>query len=223
MLRQIVFCAVTFGLFFASTESGWSQVVQFRLETTDMVGTPVDSITVGEEFLLQTYTQHVGGFESAANSGVFAGYLDISYDATLASVAGPIKHGQMYANVKTGDLSVPGVMDNIGGVSSSGPGGFGLDPLGVDEQFLFSVPMLAVAPGQLSFVGSETLSYPVHDVLVYGLNEPVSARDVDFGAVDTRIDFGAVMLNVVPEPQSIAILLIGVLGVLSRRSNRTTG
>ncbi len=184
-----------------------------------MIGTPVDSVTVGEEFLLKTYVRHVGGFDSAANSGVFAGYLDISYDASLASVAGSIAHGPMYANVPSGDLAVPGLMDNIGGVSSSGPDGYGLEPIGADEQFVFSVPMLTEAPGQLSLVGSETSSYPLHDVLVYGLNEPVSARDIDFGAVNARIDFGAVTLTVVPEPQSVAMLLLGLIGILSRRGS----
>lgn len=139
--------------------SGWSQVVQFRLETTDTNGTPVDSITVGEEFLLKTYTQHVGGFESATNSGVFAGCLDISYDASLASVAGSSEDGPMYSNVRSGDLSVPGLMDNIGRVSSSGPDGYGLSPIGLDEQFVFSVPMLAscIEPGA-DILGSRSSS-----------------------------------------------------------------
>ena len=224
MVHRVTFLVFPICLLFAAVSSGWTQVVTFRLETTDLSGTPIDSIDTGEEFYLNTYTQHVNGYVSSDNSGVYAGFLDIAYDESLGSVAGDIGHGSMYSNFKSGDLSMPGLMDNVGGVSSSGLGGLGIDPIGLDEQFLLAVRMRADSPGNLSFVGSESLSYPHHDVLVYGLDVPVPANEVDFGAADVRIDFGATTLAIrpVPEPAfSMVMIAIGHLFVLGFR--RRTG
>ncbi|MFC1757653.1 hypothetical protein ACFL2H_02660 [Planctomycetota bacterium] len=200
-LKNASICVNSFFFLASLVAIGQSQVVQFRLEATDLAGTPIESITLGEEFYLKAYTQHVNGFVSDENSGVFAGYLDVSYDGTLASVAGPIRHSEVYQNGKSGDTSTVGLLDNVGGFSSSGDVGFGLDPIGLSEQFLFRVPIRADGVGEISFVGSESGSYPAHDVLVYGLNEPVLAKDIDFGEVGTRINFGAMNVHVVPEPK----------------------
>ena len=218
MVFRLVCAAAVIGVLFL-VSPGWSQVVRFRHQTTDLDGNPVDFVTVGDEFLLQTYTQHVGGFQSAANAGVYAGYLDISYDPSMATVSGAIEHGPLYSNGKNGDLSVAGLLDNIGGFSSSGEDGLGLDPIGLDEHLLFSLPMRAEAVGELWLVGSESLLYPYFDVLVYGENFPVPAKDIDFGEADLRIDFGAVALTVrpVPEPSSYLLFALGVVMVTRLR------
>ena len=109
-------------------------------------------------------------------------------------------------------FSAAGYFDNIGGFSSGGELGIGLEPLGLSEYLLFSVPMRADNVGHLSFVGHESGSYPAHDVLVYGLDEPVPARDVDFGEIGTRVDFGVVNINIVPEPTSRVLYLAAVFG-----------
>lgn len=177
-----------------------AQVVRFRLEATDSMGAPIDSVVVGESFLLKTYTQHVGGFSSADNAGVFAAYLDIHYDNSLAEVGGPVEYGPLYSNGKSVEFA-PGLLDNIGGFSSS-PGTFpGATPIGIEEEFVFSVPMQAAQSGELQFVGMESLTYPQFDVLVYGADIPVPARDIDFGSADLRVDFGSVSLSVQPVPE----------------------
>lgn len=212
-------CIVVAAVLIFSSSFAVSQVVTFRLEATDLAGEPIDSITVGEEFILQTYTQQVGGFAGdPEDGGVFAGYLDITYDSDLAAVTGEINHATLMSNGKSGDLSA-GFMDNIGGFGSSE------DPLaipvppGPGESPLFSVPMQATAVGNLTFTGSESLEYPVYDVLVYGLDVPVPARDIDFGSADVRIDFGSLSLSVqpVPEPTGLALGAIGVFALLAIR------
>ena len=210
------FSFVLFAIF-AFVIPSFGQVVQFRLETTDMDGTPVDTIDVGDEFLLKTYTQHVGGYVSEENSGVFAAYLDISYDGSLISVNGETIHGELYSNGKSGDLSSTGLLNNIGGISTSPGIAPGATPIGLEEVHVFTLPMTADAMGEVSFVGSESLSYPHHDVLVYGLNEPVSARDIEFGAADLRIDFGSATLNVVPEPSAGLLMLMGIVIIRVQR------
>ena len=210
-------------LLFLVTNHAMGQVVRFRLEATDSSGAPIDSVTVGEEFLLKTYSQHVGGYAGAPeDGGVFAGYLDIHYEESLATVSGDIEHAPLMSNGKNGDLS-PGFMDNIGGFAASeNPFELPIAP-GAGEEWLFSVPMQATGAGELSFIGSESLEYPIYDVLVYGLNVPVEARDIDFGAADIRIDFGSLSLNVqpVPEPNAVGLLLIGTTSTVFLRRRRS--
>lgn len=216
MLQRIVFTAAALCL--VGSSPAWSQVVQFRLETTDMAGTPVDTVTIGEEYMLKTYTQHVNGYVSEENSGVFAAYLDISYDAGLTSVAGDVLFEDQYAWVTSGDMSTPGLMDNIGGLGLNFPD---LTPIGLDEKLVFSVPMTADAEGFVNFVGADSQSDVQHPVLVYGLNDTVAAKDIDFGSAGTRLAFDTVGLMVVPEPQSAIPLLFGALALLHaiRRRN----
>lgn len=202
-----------------------AQVAKFRLEVTDLSGTPVDAVTVGDQFLLNSYAQQVGGFDDdPAKGGVFAGYLDINYDGSLVSIASnEISHGPLYANGPSGDLSTSGFIDNIGGFSSSDDPLNGLPtPPGPDEKMLFSVSFQADAAGEMSFVGSEALTYPLYEVLVWTSTEAVPAREVDFGAEDLRLDFGSLNLNIqaVPEPHAAGLLLIGLFGLAAshRRS-----
>lgn len=216
--------AIAITLMLSSAGRIEAQIVNFRLATTDLSGTPIESVNVGDQFLLQTYTQHVGGYAGAPDKGgVFAAYLDIAYEASLASVADPtINHGPLYLNGKSGDLSNGGIMDNIGGFSSNGEMGIGLEPLGADEQFVFSLLMAADAPGEVTFVGSKALEYPAYEVLVYGLDTPISPLDIDFGDADLRMLFGSASLsvNAVPEPGGSFLLLMGSgLIALRRRRN----
>gem|GEM_PF-2955701 len=219
MSRLSICCrlAYTMAAILLGTASANAQVVTFRLETTDVDGNPVESIQAGNQFLLNAYTQQVGGVEDVNFAGVFAGYMDISYDESLASIVGPVEHSEIYSNGKQADLSMPGLMNNIGGFSSSADGLLALPvPPGIDEQFLFSVPMSATAPGLLEFASADSGESPQFDVLVWNLDQPLSARDIDFGDADLRIQFGGASLNIepVPEPTGAALGLIGVFGSL---------
>lgn len=214
---------ILMGLCLFVSQTGWSQVVQFRLETVDDTGNPTDTVNVGDAFALNVYTQHVGGYVSEENSGVFAAFLDVAYDAGLASVSGDIEHAAMYQNAKRGDLSTSGLLNDIGGVSSSGEQGWGIDPLGLEEHLVFQVPFQADSAGQFSFVGSSAAGDdPFYDVLVYGLNVPVPAQDVDFGEADLRLAFGTAALSIqaVPEPDSCVLFcfaLVASAAALRRR------
>lgn len=222
IFRASTTAAVFFAIAFLVPSDAQAQVVTFRLETTDLSGSAVDTVNVGDEFLLQAYAQHVGGYVGTPEEGgVFAGYLDVDYDDSLASVAGDIVHGPLYQNGKNGDFAA-GLIDNIGGFSSSGELGIGIDPIGPGEQLLFSLLMRAEAAGDLTFTSSESLEYPQYDVLVYGLDEAIPAREIDFGLAALRLDFGSATVNVqaVPEPSAFALLAIGIVSVIRRKRSK---
>ena len=202
--------------------NSFAQIVQFRLETTDTSGNAIDSVNVGEPFLLQTFVQQVGAFQASSpdDAGVFAAYLDVNYEAELASVSGSVNYSPTYSNGKSGVLS-PGFMDNIGAFASSEDPLSLPVPAGAEEQFLFSVPMTADSIGDLIFVGSESLTYPQYEVLVWTSLEPVPAQEIDFGDASLRIDFGSTSLSVVPEPSGLGSLALGGVGALGLRRRRS--
>ena len=119
-------------------------VVRVRLETTDLDGNVVADVDVGEDFVLRGYVQDLTDRETG---GVFAAYFDVLYDETIVSVDGGLEFSATYSNVKSGDLSVAGVMDEVGAID-------GLTPLGPDEFLLFSVQMNADADGSVDFVSA---------------------------------------------------------------------
>src|SRR5262245_60925722 len=77
--------------------------VQYKLETTDLLGNPIASVVPGGDFLLRAFVQDLRPL--GATRGVFAAYTDVTYDATKASVNGGISYGASYPNGQSGDTS----------------------------------------------------------------------------------------------------------------------
>ena len=178
----------------------YAQVVDIRLATTTLDGSPVDAVNIGDQFLLQVFTQQIGGFSGAEeDGGVFAAYLDIDYDASLATPVGEIEHAELYSGAPSGVLSSPGLMDDIGGFSSSNGAIGGVNPTGPDERFVFQVKMQARAAGEMLFAAMESGNYPLFDVLVFGVNERINPNDIQFGSATLSI-------TAVPEPGSAFLL-----------------
>ncbi|MFV2069608.1 MAG: Ig-like domain-containing protein, partial [Pirellulales bacterium] len=150
---------------------GAESVVLIQLATTDLAGTPVTSVAPGADFVLVGSVQDV----RLDPEGVFAAYLDVTFDASLASINGPIEHGADYPNAPSGDLSVAGLIDEVGGADGLGfPAG-----TGGDVRELFSITMTATQSGDVTFDpdAADDLS---HAVLVFGENVAVPLSQVEF-------------------------------------------
>ena len=89
------------------------EIITVRLETTDLDGAPVTQIDAGDDFLLNAYVQDT----RARAAGVFAMYMDVTYDAELANVTGPPQFMAPY-NLGTSqfpaDVSTDGLIDEVG-------------------------------------------------------------------------------------------------------------
>jgi hypothetical protein len=82
----------------ATGEEG--DIVEFRLETTNLSGAGITSIQVGEDFLLRVFVEDVR--DTAVDFGVFSGYLDVEYNPALASVVtNTLTYGNDYPNGRT--------------------------------------------------------------------------------------------------------------------------
>ena len=157
-----LFCNVPF-----DDQQSWANIVEMRFDIRDLAGTSVDTVTVGDEFELNIFVQDIRS-DSEPDRGVFSSYLDVFYDASLLSVAGPLEFGATYEFFEdTSDLSSPGVVNDAGNVQTDF--GFG-GPTGPDEFLLFKVPMRADAGTS----GSPTLLWgepadnpPATDVFVF--------------------------------------------------------
>ncbi len=188
-------CVVVLGL--ASITN--AQIVEFRLETTDIDGNVIDSIEDGNQFVLTAFTRQSDFAGAPEDGGVFAGYLNVSYDDSLISIAGSVEHGPNYQVGTNADLDTVGLLGDVGGFTSM------TEPFGASELQLWSLLMNADSQGELSFVSSESLVLPQFEVLVFGSDERVEAGDIAFGSTT---------LTIVPEPNSMALMLLGLVGCL---------
>lgn len=150
--------------------------VDLILQLTTPDGTPIDSLAPGQEFVLHVLAQD----RSALPLGVFAAYLDVTWDAALAEVTGAIHYSSSFSNGQSGNASTPGLLDEAGSFA-------GLNELGAGPYEVFSVPMRATAAGALEFSANPADASPLHDVHVYGVDDPVPAADIHFGSVAVTV------------------------------------
>lgn len=166
--------------------------VQVRLAVTAAdTEDVVSSLQPSDEFALRAYVSDI----TPEEFGVFASYIGVDYEAGLADVNGDVQHcddnsnvpatcrGNEYGNGTTdpsgaNDVSVDGVMSEMGGFA-------GLSPLGSGEFLLFSIPMVAedtAGTQTLTFSGSPAAELPIHETLVYGIGipEPVLPEEIMF-------------------------------------------
>lgn len=159
----------------AVAEADANDIVSFRLELTDTSGTPIDTVTVGDEFVLNAYVQDI----RAEPQGVYSAYLDVAYDGSLASAVSAIAVSDDFRNGPSGSV-VSGLFDEVGGVSPA------TSPTGAPERLVFEVTLQADAAGELTFTSNETEVLPMHDVTVFP-TITLTSDEMDFGSASLTI------------------------------------
>jgi VCBS repeat-containing protein len=168
---------------------GQTDLVEFRLETTDLAGTPISTVEQGKPFELNVFVQDVRP-DSVSDRGVFQAYMDVTFDAALVAAVGPFSHGDSYQEWTSGSLATPGLLDDAGGVQT----GFGFDPfgpLGPGEFLLFSVPFEAQTAGTVTFASVADLD--LDDVTLFEPPNNVPADDIIFGTTTLTVNAGPVV------------------------------
>ena len=167
-----------------------NDIVDLRLDVTDLNGAPISTIAVGGQFQLRGYVKDLRAVRP--NQGVFAAYQDVLYNSSLVSpkaksvtAADPLGFevifGTNYKQVISGDITNKGIINEIGAVQN------GNSPLGADEQLLFIVTLDAKAVGTATFIGDPANIKPLHDTLTF---DPAAAVGFDL------IRFGSDTLNI---------------------------
>ncbi|MEO8497104.1 MAG: SdrD B-like domain-containing protein, partial [Planctomycetota bacterium] len=150
--------------------------VVIDLRATDLAGRSVSQARVGQTILLQAFAEG----SRALAEGVFAAYLDVLYDAALATVSGPIVFGSSFGEGQSGDTATRGLLDEVGGFS----GEFATSD---NPALVFSVPFRVTALGRLTFFADPADERPQHHVLLFGQSGSVPIDAITYGAVTIDI------------------------------------
>ncbi|HUG67796.1 MAG TPA: Ig-like domain-containing protein, partial [Pirellulaceae bacterium] len=143
-------------------------LVRIRLEAANNSGTPINTLSVGQNFVVNAYVEDI----RQTPQGVFAAYLDVIYNADIASVNGAIVYSADFSNGRSGNITTPGLIDEVGAFTQSALGG--------GEALLFSVPFVANSVGTLNLVADPADIFPAHDTLLRGINTAIPISQLDF-------------------------------------------
>lgn len=183
--------------------------IQYRIAVFDAAGDQeISSIGLGEEAVVKVF---VSDIRMSGRAGVFSGYLDIDYDASVVEIVPnaftqldlvtfeevPVTimdNQQQYGQGRSGDTSTPGVIDGAGSFSSS------LAPLGPTERELLKFKVRAIAEGSVTFTGSPTTEAtgdpgqsPTLDTGLYNTDNPVCPSEARDPATNDLLCRGTMM------------------------------
>jgi Ca2+-binding RTX toxin-like protein len=150
--------------------------VDLALTITTPSGSPLTTLTLGQDFVLHVTVQDL----QSVPHGVFAAYLDVTWEQTKAVATGPIHYSTAYANGNNTLTASPGLLDDAGAFA-------GTTELGGGPQELFSIPLRVLSAGLLTFTADPADNLPAHVVLVYGFNNPIPSDHVHYGAASAQI------------------------------------
>ena len=175
-------------------EDWWAPVtaspsVLIELEATDMQGNRIESVAVGEDFTVNIYTQDA----SEDAKGVFAAFIDMSFDPGLATVVGPLQHASGFQLMERGEIAAPGEIDNFGGVDSPP-----FEKMGTQRVLVGSVTLRATGEGEMQIKSAEAGEYPFHYILLHGKNQAINPQSIVFGSVTIRVHAPAKGSDAVP-------------------------
>jgi hypothetical protein len=164
--------------------------VAYLVQITDLDGALLTSVAPGQQFALHIYVRDL----RAQPHGVFAGYLDVRWDSSLASVVDNIQYSERYFNGLSGNPPLAGLMNEVGGFSgpSEARGG---------TYELFAVRMLATGAGRLVFASDPADVIPSHNTLIYAVDGPVPADETVYGGASIVI--GAAQSLITPPSDEI--------------------
>ncbi|MEZ6117193.1 MAG: Ig-like domain-containing protein [Pirellulaceae bacterium] len=148
-------------------------LVNYRLEVTDLNGTVIDAIPVGEKFLIRALVEDARPAVSGESRGVFSAYFDATYTSSLASVSGDLVFSEFFTGARLGNTDTAGLIDEAGALGST-------EPLGSGEFLLWSIEMTADAAGTLTIAGDAADDLPAHQTTVFGMNDPVDSSELAF-------------------------------------------
>jgi hypothetical protein len=121
---------------------------------------------------------------------VFAAFQDILYDKGLVSVDASTDPADLgfkvvfdpaYSNGKSGDIRIPGLINEIGSVQTSS------EPTGLGEKLQFTITLTARNTGTANFLGDPADIKPFHDSLVFEPTTPLTSSQIRYLSDSIRI------------------------------------
>jgi hypothetical protein len=156
--------------------------VVLRLEARNAQGEVQTIFEPGDEIHIRGYVTDATADDEDNQDGVFQMFHDLVYDTSLVDIAGGIAFGPDYPNQRTGDLSMEGLIDELGATAD-------LSPIGAGEHLLWEIAFTAQADGVARFT-TNPADLPEHETLIYGEDEAVNFNEIQYGTVDVLIGAG---------------------------------
>lgn len=144
-------------------------LASIRVGASDLNGTPISSIQVGQPFLMRVFAADL----TTPPTGIFAAFTDVQYPSNLVSVTGGLTFGADFVNGQTGSVATAGLVDEAGAFSAIARTGSG-------ELLVFSVPMIARQAGTAALTPNPADNLPQNDVLLYDMDGPVNINQIEY-------------------------------------------
>jgi hypothetical protein len=198
----------------------------FRLQVEDLSDNPITTVNLGQDFQLAAYVEDVRD-PAATFPGVWAAFMHVAYNSTLVSITAMpnvpdpndqgnkgdlgIEFGDYFDNgLRFGDLATPGQINGIGSASLT------FINSGIGDILLWRITIHTSALGTVTF--SPTFdSNEDHQSSFIDPPNQLMAEDIQFIGDSVQI---------VPEPSSLVLAVLGTLGVMTiarRKRQRRVG
>jgi hypothetical protein len=175
------------------TAASSSPIVEVQLAFADSAGNHLEQPVVGEPFVLTASVRDV----RVDPKGVFAAYVDIAFDPDVVVPTGNLDFDTLFSVARHGSQCVAeGILDEVGAASGS------ISPLDGEWFELFSVEFTALNSTPTTIATSPADDRVVHDVLVYGLDDPIPHELVFYGDLQLAATPSDSIVMVPPSPNS---------------------
>lgn len=189
--------AISFGnVTLALGEQNADASVEYIFSLVDRGGNSLlpSEVTVGDEIGLQIHVNDMReGTFLDPSTFVYAGYLDVLYDAeNLEGVGEPseveIDFGPDFSPLglgASGSTNTPGIVNEVGSFRTQAL--FNAPYSDYDNAELVTIFFKATAPGVIQFKGSPAELSPNHDTLLYQVNVPILNEDIKHDVLTVTI------------------------------------
>ncbi len=161
-----------------------SAKVMLRLEARDAQGQITSVFQPGDEIHLRGYVTDVSAGDPDNQDGVFQIFHDLVYNSAVVNIGGQgITFGPTYPNQHSGDLTMGGLVDELGASAD-------LTPVGGGELLLWEIVFDAQGEGLARFTTDPADVLPLHQTLIYGMDDPVNPSEIQYGNLDVLIGLG---------------------------------
>ena len=179
-------------------------LVEISFGLVDQFGTPISSVASGQTFGVQVFVEDLRTV-AEGNTFVFAGYLDMLYDAGVLS-PGSVPAGGRYdfdvdfdsdfdANAGVGTAVRDGIIDEFGSLllQSVAEGGSVAEPNLMATVFFTAGSVATTTVTQV--IGSPADSSPFQDTLLFDLDDPIPVSRIRYDVLNVTVRPGSSLQN----------------------------
>ena len=190
-------------------------------------GEPIQEVEEGDQFTIRVSVKDSRSTVTAADAGVYAAYVDMLYDADhLQVVPGSLDHGSIFTDIRRGNTTVPGLINETGGVQDGINQDETLFERGFDAMELFTVDVIAIASTEgFTLLETDPVDVtPLHDTVVIA-PEPASVPvlQIDYNSLELLISPPAEGESLLDTNRDGAVTPIDALGIINQLNEFGSG